>query len=232
MNLHESLQKTKTAFKANLKPGAILWVLMLLFFAAYAMNESFRSGLERISHLKTSIGYPFSFAIYVLFAALLPEILKVFFVQKEKFNRKNLENFVFVGIVFGFIGIVTDVFYAYQAHWFGEQNNLRTLILKASVDQGIYSPIANYLLVSLFFFRENGLRHEVMRTIFTIQYLSGKILPVVVAGWCIWIPGVMLVYSMPTPLQLPVAALILCFWVLIFTFVASHNQPVEAEIPG
>jgi len=43
-----------------------------------------------------------------------------------------------------------------------------------------------------------------------------------VAGWCIWIPGVSLVYFMPSALQFPIAVLIQCFWVLIFTVI---NKP-------
>jgi hypothetical protein len=90
--------------------------------------------------------------------------------------------------------------------------------------------VANFLLVSIFFLRENGLKKEAVASILTLQFLLAKVLPVVVAGWCVWIPGVILVYSMPTALQLPVASLILCFWVLIFTFVAgSKADPTPAE---
>jgi len=36
---------------------------------------------------------------------------------------------------------------------------------------------------------------------------------------CIWIPGVCLIYFMPSELQIPIAALIEAFWVLVFTVV-------------
>ncbi len=223
MVLREAMTQIKQAFLANLKPGVILWILMLLFFLAYATSAAFSSSLGRLSLLKVAIGYPFSFGAYVLFAALMPETLRIIFFQKGKILRQNLNNLIFVGILFGFIGILTDVFYSYQALWFGETADLRTLLFKAFVDQGIYSPIANFLLVSIFFLRENGIRAEVLKSIPTRQFAFVKVLPVVVAGWCVWIPGVMLVYSMPTPLQLPVASLILCFWVLIFSFVAGQK---------
>lgn len=212
---------------ANIKPGAILWLFMLIFFAAYATNAGFSSWLGKVSALKTAIGYPFSFGVYVLFAAFLPEMLKIIFFQKFRATVQNLYNFFFVGLLFGFIGIVTDIFYGFQALWFGETGGLESLLLKAFVDQGLYSPVANFLLVSIFFLRENGIRKEVVKNILTAQFALAKVLPVVVAGWCVWIPGVMLVYSMPTALQLPVASLILCFWVLIFTFVATQKPVTE-----
>lgn len=229
MPLKEATAQIRQAFMANIRPGAILWLFMLIFFVAYATNESFSSWLGKVSALKTSIGYPFSFAVYVLFAAFLPETLKILFFQKGRVTGQNFRNFVFVGLLFGMIGIITDIFYGFQALWFGETGGLQSLLLKAFVDQGLYSPIANFILVSIFFLRENGIRKEVVKNILTAQFALAKVLPVVVAGWCVWIPGVMLVYSMPTALQLPVASLILCFWVLIFTFVASQ-KPTAQEI--
>jgi hypothetical protein len=230
MPFREAITPIKQAFKANIKPGVILWFFMLTFFAAYLTNPAFNEGLGRVSALKTSVGYPFSFAVYVFSAALLPEILIVFFFQKGRVAVKNFYNFVFVGLLFGIIGIFTDIFYSYQALWFGE-TGLKSLLLKAFVDQGLYSPVANFLLVSIFFLRENGIRKDVITSILTLKFAIAKVLPVVVAGWCVWIPGVMLVYSMPTALQLPVASLILCFWVLIFTFVAGPKEvPTPAEV--
>lgn len=230
MPLKEAIIPIKLAFKANIKPGIILWLFMLIFFAAYLMNPAFNAGLGRVSALKISVGYPFSFAVYVLSAALMPEILMIIFFQKGRIAVKNLQNFAFVGLLFGVIGILTDIFYSYQALWFGETGGLKSLLFKALVDQGLYSPVANFLLVSIFFLRENGIKKEALASIITLQFLLAKVLPVVVAGWCVWIPGVILVYSMPTALQLPVASLILCFWVLIFTFVAGPKTvPAAAE---
>lgn len=223
MPFSEVIAQIKQAFKANVKPGVILWVFMLIFFAFYATNAAFSAGLGRVSALKLSVGYPFSFGVYVLFAALLPEIFKIIFFQKRKVSVQNLHNLIFVGLLFGMIGIVTDIFYGYQALWFGEKDDLKTLFCKAFVDQGLYSPVANFLLVSIFFLRENGIKTAAMKTILTAEFALIRVLPVIVAGWCVWVPGVMLVYSMPTALQLPVASLILCFWVLIFSFVAEQK---------
>ncbi len=229
MHLREATSQIKTAFKANIKPGVVLWLFMVIFFVAYATNSSFSSWLGKVSDLKISVGYPFSFVVYVLSAAVMPEILQILFFQKGRANMQNFYNFVFVGLLFGVIGIITDIFYGFQALWFGETGGLQTLLLKAFVDQGLYSPVANFFLVSIFFLRENGIRKEALKNILTTRFALVKVLPVVVAGWCIWIPGVMLVYSMPTALQLPVASLILCFWVLIFTFVAAQKPETVKE---
>lgn len=227
--LKKVLHQIKLAFKANLKPGFILWIFMLVFFVAYATNTAFVVALGKVSAFKISVGYPFSFGVYVLFAALMPEILKIVFFQKRQIKRENLYNLIFVGLVFGFLGVLTDIFYGYQVTWFGEDNDLRTLSLKAFVDQAIYGPAANYFLVSVFFLRESKIKLEALKNIFTTKFAFDNVLPVVIAAWCVWMPGVILVYSMPTDLQLPVCSLILCFWVLIFTFVAKTSPEKTIE---
>ncbi len=223
MPLKEAIQQIKLAFKTNFKPGIILWILMVLFFVAYATNTAFSEGLGKVSALKKSVGYPFSFGVYVLFAALMPETLKIIFFQKGRMVIKNFHNLIFAGLIFGVLGIITDIFYSYQALWFGEATNFRTIFYKGFVDMGIFSPIANFSLSSIFFLRENGFKSEILKKLMTTNFALFNVLPVIAAGWCIWIPGVTLIYSMPTELQLLVASLILCFWVLIFSFVVGQK---------
>ena len=43
------------------------------------------------------------------------------------------------------------------------------------------------------------------------------------AAWIIWIPGVTLIYAMPSLLQIPIAILLTSFWILIFTTVRERQ---------
>jgi membrane protein implicated in regulation of membrane protease activity len=76
-------------------------------------------------------------------------------------------------------------------------------------------------------FRIGALR-EIARADFFLEH----IFPIIVAGWCVWIPGVSLVYFMPSALQLPVAVLIQIFWVLILTTITERrvNEPSDTTI--
>jgi hypothetical protein len=42
--------------------------------------------------------------------------------------------------------------------------------------------------------------------------------------WALWIPAVTLIYSMPLPLQLPLANLILWLWMLILLFTSRNYR--------
>jgi len=86
-------------------------------------------------------------------------------------------------------------------------------------DQFVYSPVSNFGIVALFAWREGGFRRSALRQLGTREYFMQQYLPVLIAMWCVWIPGVLVIYFMPTALQFPVASLVLVFWILIFKFV-------------
>jgi len=44
------------------------------------------------------------------------------------------------------------------------------------------------------------------------------------AAWMIWVPGVTLIYAMPSLLQIPTAILITSFWILIFTTLRERQN--------
>jgi hypothetical protein len=210
------------AARGNLRPGILLWALLLLFLLAYLGSAGFRGLLQQVANFKSGAGYPFSFTIYVIFGALLPELLRIIFFQRCRCTAENLRNFLFGIFIWGLCGILSDFFYRSQALWFGPGNDWRTLMTKVTVDQLIYSPLVNSAIFSLFTWRAAAFRCSVWREIGSAKFFLGRIFPLLVACWCIWIPGVMLVYFMPVSLQLPVASLILCFYVLVFTFL--HKQ--------
>jgi hypothetical protein len=58
--------------------------------------------------------------------------------------------------------------------------------------------------------------------------------PVLIATWAVWIPLMGMIYSVPLPLQFPLFALALAFWVLIMTYMtnrfAERHSP-QLEIP-
>ena len=102
---------------------------------------------------------------------------------------------------------------SFKLHW----------ILATAVDQFLFSPfLSSPLSVGYFSWRDLHFSVPAARSIFRPGFYFDRIFPVQVAGWCIWIPGVCLVYFMPSELQIPVATLLQSFWVLVFLLV---NRP-------
>lgn len=211
------LQQVRSAVKANLLPGRVLWAGLVALTLAYAWSPAVQSGLSQWGAVKQAWGYPFSFATYAMFAVLVPELLGIA-VLRQRVRSTLLADMAYATLVFGSIGITVDLFYALQVSLFGEGNDGATIAKKMLLDQFVYSPMTNFAVIAMFAWREDGFRASAWQRIFSVDFLSSRYLPVLVALWCVWIPGVVAIYLMPTALQFPVASLILSFWVLIFKF--------------
>lgn len=226
MKFRAALSMAARGARANLLPGLLLQSLMIVFLGLYVMHEGTREFLAQVADLKHEAGFLFAFFSYVLSAALLPEILRVGFFQGGIPNRRNLWNFLTAAPAWGLMGVAVDLFYRAQVGWFGSGSDWQTIACKVLVDQFLFSPFfSNPVMVGYFAWRDAGFRRRGAREIFRRGFFLDRVFPVQVAGWCVWIPGVCLVYFMPSELQIPVASLIQAFWVLVFLFV---NRPRRA----
>ncbi|MFZ4776773.1 MAG: hypothetical protein ACOYM3_15490 [Terrimicrobiaceae bacterium] len=217
-SFRQSLRLAATAAKTNLLPGLLLQCLMVAFFSLYIAHEGTRNFLGEIATVKQQTGYAFSFFSYVIAGALLPELIRIAFFQSGKVTSQNVWLFVTAAPIWGFLGMAIDLFYRFQTVWFGTGHDFLTLLCKVLVDQMLFSPLFGIpVVVAWFLLRDEGFRPSAWKKIFCSSFILEKVFPVQVAGWCVWIPGVTLVYFMPLLLQLPVAVLIQVFWALMFT---------------
>ena len=214
----QSLRLAGAAAKANFLPGLLLQCLMLVFFSLYIAHEGTRRFLGDVAHVKQEAGYVFSFISYAVAGGVMPELLRIVFFQSGKATRRNLWLMLTAAPFWGALGMIIDLLYRLQSLWFGNGHDWLTLLCKIFVDQFLFSPFLGIpLAVGWFLLRDEGFRPSAFGKIFCADFVFEKVFPVAVAGWCVWIPGVLLVYSMPPLLQIPVAVFIEVFWVLLFT---------------
>jgi len=211
------LQQVRSAVVANVRPGLVLWCGLAVLLLAYVLSPSVQAALVWWGTVKQAWGYAFAFASYVTFAVLLPEALS-HLLLKEPWTRKAAFNMAFAALVFGCIGVTVDLFYALQVRLFGEGHDGITLLKKMLLDQFVYSPMTNFTVIAMLAWRDDGFTARTWRRVVSADFLSRSYVPVLVALWCVWIPGVLVIYFMPTALQFPVASIILSFWILIFKF--------------
>jgi len=222
------LRTIAAAVRANLLPGLLLQGLMAAFLFAYFTHEGTRNFLSVVAGVKQEAGLAFAFFSYVVAAAVLPELLRIVFFQSGRPTRGNLRSFLAAAPAWGLMGIVVDVFYRYQAAWFGDGATLASVVPKVIVDQFVFSPFfSNPVMIGYFTLCAEGFRRSAWKNVLRPGFFVEKVVPVMVAGWMIWIPGVSVVYSMPQLLQIPVAVIIQCFWVLVFTTIGERlsRQP-------
>jgi hypothetical protein len=215
------------AVRQNLLPGLLLQAIMLCFILAYLFHGGTQSMLERVGDWREEAGYWFALITYVISGALLPELLRVFFFQKGRIDSANTWRFFTAAPIWGFMGMMVDFFYRCQNSWFGSGNEWQVIVAKVLVDQFIYSPFfANPLINAYLIIRNGGFSCQSVGSVFQRSFISETLLPVQLAGWSVWIPGVTLVYFIPPLLQLPVAVLIHAFWVLLLTTI-NERAPAD-----
>lgn len=196
---------------------------MAAFLVAYFSHEGTRRFLWAVAEVKQQSGLAFAFVSYVVAAAVLPEVLRIVLFQSGRPRLNNLRSFLAAAPGWGLMGVVVDVFYRWQAVWFGDNATLSSVVPKVLVDQFLFSPLfSNPVMVAYFALCAGGFRAEVWERVLGRDFYVEKVVPVMVAGWMIWIPGVSVVYSMPQPLQIPVAVTIQAFWVLVFTTIGRR----------
>jgi hypothetical protein len=62
------------------------------------------------------------------------------------------------------------------------------------------------------------------------HFFIERMLPILVTNWMFWIPGVVLIYSMPQMLQTPLFILATAIWGLLLGAVAQSEQAVKPEL--
>lgn len=212
-----ALHQVRVAVMANMKPGLLLWCGLVLLLVSYLWSPAVQSGLAQWGAAKQAWGYPGSFVTYAAFAVLVPELL-AWAVLRQPVPKTIVGDMGFAILVFGFIGISVDMLYSVQVALFGSGNDAATIVKKMLFDQLVYSPVSNFFMVAVFIWKDQGFRLGALRYFTSAEFWGQRYLPVIIAVWCVWGPGVLVIYFMPTALQFPVASLILSFWILIFKF--------------
>ncbi len=217
-------------FRRNLVPGLILNAIVILLVGSYYLSPSVAGLWQTIGAFRDHWSYIFSAVSTILVAALLPTLIQALMGTLPAENRwRRLGALI---LFWGYRGVEIDLMYRLQAHFFGTGNDWRTLTIKVSMDQFIYSlfwAVPTYLLVLRWV--EMGCSWQRTRPTLTREFWTRTYPTVLFTNWLVWIPTVALVYSLPLPLQFPLFAVVMCFFVLIVTLLAREKPLPSAVAP-
>ncbi|QTN33083.1 hypothetical protein HZ994_12410 [Akkermansiaceae bacterium] len=220
------------AARANLLPGLILQGIMLGLLIAYYFYPPTTRWLNLLAALKGEWGYAYSAIASVIAGALIPETMRVLVLQKGRALRANAANLVFTIPFWCMMGLIVDAFYRGQALVFGAQPSFRVVAAKALVDQLLYAPFVSVPLTCwLYDWKNSGYRLHGLRRFFSAAYCRDVMVPVLFANWSVWIPVVCILYSLPSLLQIPLFALAVSLWVIIYTWISEQRTPARSPLP-
>ena len=164
---------------------------------------------------KARTGYPFSFLATALFGGLVPFLC----MRLDRRTRAStpLAYGVFLLLFWGYKGVEVDAFYRFQGWLFGSAVDFPTVAKKVVVDMFVYCPVWSMpTTVLVFHWKENGFRFGALRRLDKVAYLRANLPTALITTWSIWLPAVIMIYSLPGPLQIPLFDIVLCFYSLVF----------------
>jgi hypothetical protein len=210
------------AARANLVPGLMVQAAMLTILLAYFFYPPMRDWLDRLAEVKARWGYGYSAVAAIMAGAVIPEIMRIMVFQQRKVRQKNFTNLVFTVPFWCGMGLVVDLFYRQQALWFGAEATFSVVWKKVLVDQFIYNPVfAAPVTAWLYDWKNSGYRIAQTPQFFTVPYYRETVVATLIATWGVWIPIVSILYSLPSLLQIPLFALALSLWVMLYTWMSE-----------
>jgi hypothetical protein len=132
-------------------------------------------------------------------------------------------------------GTEIQILYTLQGKVWAELPKWLEVGISTVIDQFVFVPFwAVWTLVLAYFWKDHG--YSVKRTREAmgggfIHWYREKVWPVVVTNWFIWVPSVIMIYSLPAPLRLPLMQMILCLFVLVITIIMHKRPDPERQTP-
>ena len=222
MSFREFVHEAGHAARINLIPGLILQTIAASLLAAYYLMPSARPIFEWFATQKQALGYGYSAIATAISGGLVPFL---YLWLHGRIKTHVVKTLFFYVLYWGFFGVQIDAFYHIQNALFGEGHNFATLASKVAVDQLILTPFWTIPQTTIAYlwkqldFRCSALIPRLNRRLF-LHDIPGLIVP----AWLVWLPAITIVYALPTLLQIPMFALVQCFWSLLAEVVNARQN--------
>lgn len=213
--------------RANLVPGFFLQILALSLVTAYYQNDSARSALNQLADWREEVGVIFAIISTGTFGGLLP--LLYLRLRRDTRSHYTWLQGAAITAFWSYKGFEVDLLYRMLARFVGTGHDVATIAIKTTIDMFLYCPLLA-VPITVLFYAWVGLhfnRVEWAREIRSAGWFSRKILPLLISNFWVWLPTACIIYTLPTPLQLPLQNLVLCFYTLL---VAHLSRPPRNQI--
>lgn len=215
------------AARATLGPGLALQLAALALVIAYYRHAPTHAAVNALAALHQRTGLRFGIVSTGLFGGLLP-----FLYLRQRPATRN--RFTWAGgttltAFWAYKGIEIDLWYRLLAHVIGTSATAGTIVTKMFLDQFVYCPVFA-VPVTVVVYDWIEAQFDARRVIADIRagrWYRRRVLPVLISNLGVWVPTVCIIYALPTPLQLPLQNLVLCF----FTLLLAHVMPTAPRGP-
>ena len=208
--------------RANLLPGFALQAFALAVVLGYYFHAPTRALFTRLADLRNETGVFFSIVSTGIFGGLLP----LFYLKLSPSTRAQTtwrQGFALTGF-WAYKGFEVGLWYGFMAWSVGEATDVRTIAVKSLLDQFVYCPLLAVPVTALvYLWCESGFSLRAVAADFRApHWYVRRVLPVLCANFGVWLPLVCIIYALPTPLQLPMQNIVLCFFTLMLAHMSKR----------
>lgn len=210
--------------RANLAPGLVLQAFALALVLGYYFVPDFAAWLARLTTLRAHLGLSYSIGSTALFGGLIPW----FVLRLAPATRHRYTAAQGVGLTgfWALKGIELHLLYAGLALLFGDDNRVGTIVLKTITDQLVYGPL---IAVPGMWLGYQWIEHDFSARAVWARFAprgwyARELLPIFIANFGVWAPTCAILYALPTPLQLPLQNIVLCFFTLMMAHLSQKKQ--------
>jgi hypothetical protein len=217
--------------RALFVPGLVLQTAAVGVVLAYYFVPATAGVFNHLAHWQSAGGFAFSAATTALCGGLLPFL----FMRLDPATRARSPwpHLGFFVLFWAWKGVEVDFWYRTLAWLYGTDPGVGTIVRKVVTDQFIYNPLYASPVGNLFFaWKDAGFRWApVFADVRAGRWYQRSVLPVLLAVWSLWIPVTACIYALPSPLQMPLFNIVLCFWSMLFShIVAQQNQATSGNL--
>jgi hypothetical protein len=208
-----------------------LWVAALGLVIGYYRIPAIHAALARVVEIRQATGLGFAIVSTAVFGGLFPFVYLRFSRGAGGGHPTHAwSQGLSLTAFWAYKGLEVDLWYRLQAHVFGSGHEITTVAVKVVADQFVYCPaFAVPVTAAVYEFVETRFdRKRLMADLRAPGWYRRRVLPVLISNIVVWVPAVAVIYALPTPLQLPLQNLVLCF----YTLVVVHQTRGGIESPA
>lgn len=213
-------------FRKNRTPCLVLNLFAVALVVSYYQVPALAGFWESVGAFKTHWSFAFSCISTIFAAAIMPTFIQMAMGTLPKEGR--WKRLVLLMLFWGYRGMEIDLFYHLQGWLFGHGHEVGTLVKKVAFDQFVMSPIwfvPTYVIALRWV--EMGGSWTRTRPTLNREFWTRTCPTVMVTNWLIWIPALVLVYSLPAALQFPLFSVVMCFFILVVTVMTSRKNEAD-----
>jgi hypothetical protein len=204
--------------RTNVFPGIALQLLALALVGGYYYLPQVHSTLESLTAFRLRSGFMFGIISTALFGGVIPFLyLWSYAKARGEAPRYSWVQGLAITAFWAYKGFEVDIWYRFQAHMIGSGHEASTIAIKVVMDQFVYCPVLAVPVTAVVYqlVESHGDGSELVSDIRAGGWFRRKVLPILISNLGVWVPAVAVIYALPTPLQLPLQNIVLCFFTLI-----------------